>query len=160
VCIVPEIVLGDGDMMAELDPRIIQKGMHLRNSHFFKGITPEVLVEIAGLGEDVFLHPAEFLFNEGDPADGLYFLMSGNLDVLMGEKVVNQLEEGDVLGEIALLDSGLRTASIQSNGKSTLLKISGELFDEIMEEYPLVAKQVLKTLVERIRGLTNLMKTP
>mgnify|MGYP001484371177 CR=1 FL=1 len=141
--------------MKELDPRLIQKGMHLRNSSFFIDIAPEVLVEIARLGEDVFLQPGEVLFTEGDPADGLYFLMVGELDVLMGEKKVNTMHEGEVLGEIALLDSGLRSASIRASGNVTLLRFSQELFDEVMEEYPQVAKQVLATLVDRIRGLTS-----
>ncbi|MBU1240240.1 cyclic nucleotide-binding domain-containing protein [Myxococcota bacterium] len=141
--------------MKELDPRLIQKSMQLRNSSFFHDISTEVLVEIARLGEELLLESGEVLFTEGDPADGLYFLMVGELDVLMGKKVVNKVSEGEVIGEIALLDSGLRSASIRARGNATLLRFSQGLFDEVMEEYPQVAKQVLRTLVERIRGLTT-----
>jgi CRP-like cAMP-binding protein len=142
-------------MISELDPRLIQKGMLLRNSTFFNNLSNDLVLEIARLGEDIYLQKNEVLFYEGDTGDGIYFVMNGVLDVVMGNKTVNQINEGSVLGEIALLDSGLRSATIKAAQKSLLLRFSPELFDEILEDYPLIAKQVMITLVKHVRELTK-----
>ena len=50
---------------------------------------------------------------EGKAADGFYILLSGHLTVRTGDKVVSELSEGDVFGEIGLMEGGRRTATIE-----------------------------------------------
>ncbi len=145
---------------AEIDPRILQKVICLQNSSFFNNLPFELLLEIARLGEEVHLSSQETLFQEGEPADGLYFVLSGELEVRMGGACVNRLTDGAVLGEIALLDGGVRTASCVSRGNLLLLRFEPTLFDEIVEDYPEVARRVLSTLVERFRGIGVQLDVP
>ncbi|MGM0596074.1 MAG: cyclic nucleotide-binding domain-containing protein [Myxococcota bacterium] len=141
-------------MTNTIDPRLIEKGLKLKNSDFFNRLDTEILLEIAALGEEIYLQKDEFLFHEGDPGDGLYFILNGSLDIIIVNKVINTLNEGDVLGEIALIDSKPRTASVKALELTSLLKFSPSLFDEILEEYPDIAKRVIQTLINHIRTLT------
>jgi CRP-like cAMP-binding protein len=145
---------------AEIDPRILQKVLYLQNSSFFSNLPFELLLEIARLGEEVHLSSQETLFEEKDPADGLYFVLSGELEVRMGGVCVNRLADGAVLGEIALLDGGVRTAACVARGNVLLLRFEPVLFDEIVEDYPEVARRVLGTLVERFRVLGMQLEPP
>jgi len=145
---------------AEIDPRILQKVICLQNSSFFNNLPFELLLEIARLGEEVHLSSGETLFQEKDPADGLYFVLSGELEVRMGGVCVNRLTDGAVLGEIALLDGGMRTAGCVARGNLLLLRFEPTLFDEIVEDYPEVARRVLSTLVERFRAIGVQLEGP
>jgi len=145
---------------AEIDPRILQKVLCLQNSSFFSNLPFDLLLEIARLGEEVHVPSGETLFEEKDPADGLYFVLSGELEIRMGGACVNRLTDGSVLGEIALLDGGVRTASCVARGNALLLRFEPVLFDEIVEDYPEVARRVLATLVERFRALGEKLEQP
>lgn len=145
---------------AEIDPRILQKVICLQNSSFFNNLPFELLLEIARLGEEVHLSSGETLIEEGEPADGLYFVLSGELEVRMGGACVNRLTDGAVLGEIALLDGGVRTATCVARGNLLLLRFEPTLFDEIVEDYPEVARRVLSTLVERFRAIGVQLESP
>lgn len=144
----------------ELDPRLIQKAVNLKNSEFFSGMQTDVLIEIARLCEEIHLSAGQVLFKEGDLANGLYFILSGSISVVINGNVVNSMKSGEVLGEIALLDSGRRSATIIAEETTILLKISPVLFDEIIEDYSEVARQTMNMLVKRIRSIKSRMENP
>ncbi|MBN2722527.1 MAG: cyclic nucleotide-binding domain-containing protein [Deltaproteobacteria bacterium] len=128
-------------------------GAQLRFSGFFLNLATEITTEIARQGEIIRLKEGEFLFNEGDEGDGIYFILEGTMAVEISGKTVNTLNAGTVLGEIALLDKGKRSASIRPLKNSAVLKISPRLFDDMIQEYPYISKQIAITLVGHIRRL-------
>ena len=132
--------------------------LFLRQSDFFRYLPHEVLQEMTRLAETVRLPADRVLFSEGSPGDALYCVFSGRLQVRIHDNPVNELRVGAVFGEIALLDSGPRTASISCLEEATLLKISREAFSEILQEHPFVVKQVATTLAARIRDLVVLVE--
>ena len=69
-----------------------------------------------------------------------------------GDKLLAELGERDVLGEMALLDPGPRSASAVALTDVTLLSIGRDDFDDIMRERPEVPIGVMKVLVRRLRG--------
>lgn len=132
--------------------------LFLRQSDFFRYLPHEVLQEMTRLAETVHLPAGRVLFAEGSPGDALYCVFSGRLQVRIHDNPVNELRVGAVFGEIALLDSGPRTASISCLEEATLLKISRGTFSEILQEHPFVVKQVATTLAARIRDLVVLVE--
>ncbi|KAL1511553.1 hypothetical protein AB1Y20_006347 [Prymnesium parvum] len=69
------------------------------------------------------------IFKEGDPADGFHVVLSGRADVLVGGKVVNQLEPGDCFGETALLSDAPRGATIRCREPVVTLRLSRDDFE-------------------------------
>src|SRR5438046_7353004 len=61
--------------------------------------------------DPVRLAPGQTLFREGETGDCMYVLLEGSADVFVGEVLVESVTPGVLLGEMALVDSSLRTAT-------------------------------------------------
>lgn len=131
----------------------------LRQAPFFARLTPDQLKDVYKAGEIVDIKENEVLFNEGDMADGMYVVMDGSLKVFKlseGEKVVlNTVGTGAMIGEMALIDGGTRSAGIKAIQSSTLFKISREQFSYLLETSPKIALIVFESLVERVRHMNT-----
>jgi CRP-like cAMP-binding protein len=62
--------------------------------------------------DPVRLAPGQTLFREGETGDCMYVLLEGSADVFVGEILVEGATPGALLGEMALVDSSLRTATV------------------------------------------------
>lgn len=105
--------------------------------------------------------PAEtLLFQEGDEGDGCYLILSGKIRVHVSETdgkdmLIVQLGAGDLLGEMALLDGGPRSASATTMAPAQTLFISRASFDALLEEHPLFMKPLLRLLTGRLRATVS-----
>ena len=95
--------------------------------------------------------PGQIVFHMGELGDTFYIIEAGEVEVLapdMGTQpsgVINRLREGDFFGEIALLRSVPRTATIRVVKPTRLLAINREDFDLVVEKYPSIAHGVAET---------------
>ena len=98
---------------------------------------------------------AKIVFRTGDPGDALYIVADGKVEVLDGDgRVLASLGEGQAFGEMALLSSGTRTATVRAQTDALLLVIAKADFDRLREEDPFLDEQVRKLSHER--ALSNL----
>jgi len=84
----------------------------------------------------VDLAAGELLFREGDAASDMYVVKAGRLEVETGGRTVRQLGAGAVLGELALLTGGTRSASVRARRDSRLLRVSQEHFRRAVGDDP------------------------
>ena len=91
---------------------------------------------------------------QGKPGDAMYIVLQGSLRVrqLVGDKerVITNLKEGDVFGEVALFDRGERSADVIANQDSILLSITVEAFERMTREMPEVAAPFLAALGQNL----------
>jgi CRP-like cAMP-binding protein len=77
-----------------------------------------------------------FLFYEGDPADGVCMVLSGDVEILRKvgshEQVLGRFVEGEFLGEVAVLDGGSRSSCARAHGPVTMGKIPKDLLLEAL----------------------------
>jgi NTE family protein len=110
----------------------------LRHVPMFAGLPPETLQRIAGRALKVHVRAGEWLFRQGDPADGVFVVVSGRLDVVLEEngriELLRVLGPESVVGELALLADSERSASIRARRDSELLKLTRGEFDALMAE--------------------------
>ncbi len=106
--------------------------------------------------------PGEIVFKEGERGDYVCFVVDGSLDVLKESEtgkgvVISTLPKGSSIGEMAIIDDLPRSATVKARTKSTLLTLSRDNFDYILEEHSSIGVKVLKG----IAGLLsmNLRKT-
>jgi MFS family permease len=104
-----------------------------------RGLTPTSAV--AG---EAFIH-------EGDQGDTAYLVADGRLDVSVGGQPVAELGRGDLVGEIALLRGGLRTATVVPRGEARLYELDREAFLEAVGAHRPTAG-ALDSLIERRLG--------
>jgi ATP-binding cassette, subfamily B, bacterial len=87
-------------------------------------------------------HPADrVVVHEGDPGDRFYIIVRGRAEVSKkcadgGEQIVNVLEDGDHFGEVALLKSIPRTATVTTVVSTTFLTLQRDLFFSLMNSAP------------------------
>jgi len=99
----------------------------------------------------IHLDDQQRLFAEGEESDYMCFIISGTLEVFKqshsGKAVsVSTLSRGRAIGEMALLDSYPRSATVLAQTPCTLLKITRKSFDQILDERPRAGISLLKSL--------------
>ncbi len=106
----------------------------------------------------------DVLLHQGDNGDYLIILLDGTIRVSMvasngREIILDYLEAGSVLGEIALLDGGERTASVTALGEGKYLKLGAKVFREVLEKHPSVAWRLLREMARRLRNANNTIES-
>jgi CRP-like cAMP-binding protein len=129
----------------------VEKVLFLKGIDLFAALAGEELADIAKIAELVEKDAGETILVEGEHGDALFFILEGRVAVKKGERLLAELGERDVLGEMALLDPGPRSASAVALGDVTMLSIGRDDFDDIMRERPEVPIGVMKVLVRRLR---------
>lgn len=123
----------------------------LKKVNFLKPLPREILETLAMEFKDVFLKPHESLFEEGEPGDFMYIILSGQLVVSKDDMVIARRGPGEYLGEMALIESKPRSATVRSVIPSHLLEISREQFHSQFARVPEALFALLQTLSERTR---------
>ncbi len=113
----------------------------------FQGASQDLLRAIILNLEPVVFTPGDFIFQVGDLGTDMYFISRGSVDVVSadGNTVFATLQEGHFFGEIALLLSTPRTASIRAAEYCDLYRLHKDHFDKVISRYP--------NFAEHIRGL-------
>lgn len=78
----------------------------------FEGLPETDLAAVAKVAFELEVATGEAVANEGDFGHAMFAIESGTADIIMGNTTLRSVGAGDVLGEIAVLSSGRRTASI------------------------------------------------
>jgi CRP-like cAMP-binding protein len=100
---------------------------------------------------------------EGDKGDELFIVLSGKVGVVRGEAVLTHLGPGEHVGEMALIRSVPRSASVVADQPSELVAIKrGDFFDILRREHELAIKflwQFLGVLADRLDQTSRDLKT-
>jgi HEAT repeat protein len=138
---------GGSPMLSTIEKVIILKGVNI-----FSSTPDEILAEVAAVLEEVTLQAGEIVFNKGDLGDSLYLIAVGKVQVYDGEHTLSLLSEGDVFGEMALLDPEPRSASVKALEDTRLLRLDREPFFDLMEDRIEVARGIIQILTRRLRA--------
>jgi len=100
------------------------------------------------------------LFRKGDPGNQLYGVLSGRLKVMATapdgkEMVFGVMGPGEVIGEIALVDSNPRSASVVALEPAELLTLHRRDLEPFLQQHPNVAIQLASVLARRVRRLSE-----
>jgi len=131
----------------------------LARTDFFIDASPDVLRALAAAGNERHLIRGDVLFHEGDTADSLYLVLRGRLAIAIAnpidnrETVVSLMEPGDLFGEMAMLDDGLRSAMARALESSAVLAIPFEPVVAAFRDDPSLLWGVTRLLAQRLRAM-------
>jgi CRP-like cAMP-binding protein len=115
-------------------------------SPIFQSISKESQQELLNLFESEIAQPNEILVAQGKPGRGLFLILDGSIKInRRGELNAKWLREGDVFGEISLLNQSPATATCSAVRKTLLYRLSPEKFAQIKDQHPEVI-QILSEL--------------
>ncbi|MFC6704808.1 MFS transporter [Flexivirga alba] len=92
----------------------------------------------------------DWLLSHGDAADRMYVLLTGRAEVIVGDQVVRELGPGAVIGELALLTGGRRSASIRARRDCEVLEISKALMDNTIAHDPTALSALVTVLATQL----------
>jgi CRP-like cAMP-binding protein len=132
----------------------------LRQTEVFSAVDPDTAAQVAQRMVRRTYRRGEALFHQGDPGDALYVVADGTVAVVVtsenGDRMVlTTLAPPDVLGEIALLDGGPRSASAEAVEDTAALMLSRAAFVELLRDHPPFAEQLLRSLGGLVRRLSE-----
>jgi CRP/FNR family transcriptional regulator, cyclic AMP receptor protein len=99
-----------------------------------------------------YLKPGETIFKEGEIAKELYVIQSGQVEIQLGNRLLATLETNDIFGEMALIDSGPRSASAIAKTDVALVPISKKDFLSLVSRAPTFALDIMSMMARRLRA--------
>jgi CRP/FNR family transcriptional regulator, cyclic AMP receptor protein len=99
------------------------------------------------------LAAGDFLFREGEKGETMYVLLEGEIDIFLGDFVLETAGPGALLGEMALIDDSPRTANAVAKSPARLAQIDRRRFHFLVQQTPHFATHVMKTLADRLRHM-------
>ncbi|NJN84294.1 MAG: cyclic nucleotide-binding domain-containing protein [Caldilineaceae bacterium] len=97
------------------------------------------------------LSAGEVVFNQGDPCNDMYVVVEGEVDIVLGEKVLETVSPGGIFGEMALVDDSPRSATARARTACKLAPVNQHRFLYLIQNTPFFALQVMSIMAERIR---------
>lgn len=167
-----QILSVSGLMEAQARSATLSPEAALSKSLIEDAFDPKQVERLLACLEERSLAEGEYLFHQGDPFDGLYFVGSGQVSVVLEldgklEKRIRTYTVGNTIGEMGLYRRTVRMASVIADKPSTLYFLSTDMFQHIETSDPLLASNIhrfiVNLLAERLQHreqeLQNLLET-
>lgn len=137
---------------------LIEEVELLRNIPLFCKIEPSKLKLLAFTSERLTFTEGQDLVVQGDMGDSAYVLVDGTADVIVntpdGPLTVAKVSRNAIIGEIAIICDVPRTATVRATSELTALRISKELFFQLVTEFPQMAVEMMRELARRLERTT------
>jgi len=123
----------------------------------FDGLEKEQIDHILNLMKQEVFEEGEDIVVEEGPNDKIHFILEGRVSVIKHEVTLMELEEGDVFGEMEVLEILPVEATIRAALKTKLLTLSvgalGELFEDDIKTYSFIVTNLARDLSRRLRRM-------
>lgn len=135
----------------------------MREIPMFSGLSPEDLERIAEVAVEGLFPAGTVICREGEPGDSLFIIVQGKVNVIkqIGDNatVLAVRGEGDFVGEMAILEATMRSATLHADTDVRMLALDGDAFKAILHDRPEVAISVLQHMSRRVRELSGRVGT-
>ena len=109
-------------------------------------------------GERIATRPVKagsVIFQEGDKADGLFIIKSGQVGIRLGNRTLAELNTNSIFGEMALIDDAPRSATAVAVTDVELVPVSEKQFLFLVSQTPFFALKVMRVLARRLRATSK-----
>ncbi len=124
---------------------------------FFAVLLEDELARLKASLHHIVVPAGTLLMREGDPSDGAYLILSGEMEVIRGlgtpeEAVLHALEPGETIGEMSLLNPGqTRSASVRAVTDCEVLALTPADFDALLSLSPTMGYELAREMSQRLR---------
>ena len=122
----------------------------LKRAPLFESLSKKELAELARVTDDLKVEPGTVLCREGKVGREFFVIVDGTAEVTKAGKRLAGLQGGDFVGEIALLKTSKRTATVTASTPLRCFILTQSAFRRVLEENPGVQLKVMQALAERL----------
>ena len=119
---------------------------------FFEGFDDKELARVAELAEVVEAEEGTHLTEQGKPGLECFVVLEGHAGVYVGSDKIAVNREGEVIGEMALIEHGPRIATVIAESPMRLLQFDAKRFRILLDEMPKASQKVMSELSRRLRA--------
>lgn len=132
----------------------------LGRTDLFTGLSRPTLNAIVAAMRLEDFTPGQTIFSRNEPGSGLYLIVSGRVKLSVSspdgrELMLRFAEPGQIIGEIATIDGGDRTADAVAAGRVGAYALSPADFNHLMDAHPAIARAALRLVCSRLRDTTT-----
>jgi CRP-like cAMP-binding protein len=109
------------------------------------------LEELVAQCPQVSLADREVFLEHGTVGSSMYVILDGRVEIYLNDRIIRVIGQGEYLGELALIESGTRSASARALGAATLLEIPHEQFERYVRARPEAVLAVARKISRRLR---------
>ena len=136
----------------------------LRSIPLFKDLSDDDFVVMDDLALEKHVAKGNVVFTEGSVGDTLYTIVSGRVKVFIGDEdgreiILKILGPGDFFGEMSLIDSQPRSASVSTLEHAVFQTLSRQAFELCLQRAPRIAATVMQALAKRLRDADRKIST-
>jgi CRP-like cAMP-binding protein len=114
------------------------------------------MIELFRDWKDVVEYPARtVIFAERDPADVMYVILSGEVELTLRGEPLGAEAEGGIIGEMAMINSATRSATATTLSKVRLARVGRDQFMQLVSHNTEFSLHVMAVLANRLRALDN-----
>ena len=132
-----------------------EKMLFLKSMSLFKYVKDDVLLGLAPLLEEQIVKAGELIIKKGDLGTIMYLIVTGQVKVHDGERIVKEMGDHEVFGELSALSPEIRIASVTALEETLLLKIGNSVLEDLMEMEPALSKGIIQVLCQRTRSIAS-----
>lgn len=131
---------------------IVERVLILKSVNLFSRMPDDALAELADVLTEVHVPAGTTIVEKGEAGSSLYVIVDGRVAVLDGSRQLNILGDRDVFGELSLLDTEPRSATIRAETDTHLLRLDQEPFYEVLADRIEVAMGAIQMLTANLRA--------
>jgi CRP-like cAMP-binding protein len=117
----------------------------------FASCSPEEIEAIAALVQEQAFDAGQIIVTQGTPGQAFYLILSGRVEILRDGRSLGAFGPGDFFGEMSLLDSAPRSATIRALDPTNCVMLASWDFKTLLERTPSIAISLLEVLSRRLR---------
>lgn len=103
--------------------------------------------------------PGQVIFTERDPADVLFVVLSGEVELTLRGELLATEAEGGVIGEMAMIDSANNSTTATAVGEVRLARVDHEQLRKVIAKNGEFAMHVMSVLANRLRSVDRFIAT-
>ncbi len=127
----------------------------LKRAPLFEGLSKKELTELARVTDELSVEPGTVLCREGSLGQEFFVIVEGEAEVTKGGKRLTTRGSGDFFGEVALVTTVKRTATVTATTPIRCFVMTRGNFRRVMDESPAVQRKVLEALAERLASYSD-----
>jgi CRP-like cAMP-binding protein len=133
----------------------VERVMILKSIDLLANVGPRHLIKVAGAAREEPMWKGQTIYEERDPAEALYVVVTGKVKLESGERLLSEVGVGQAFGTWSLIDDSERGQRATCLEDGVLLEVMREDFYEVAADETTLLRELLRVLARRLRKLVE-----